>query len=96
MTASGDIPSRRQSIELGNVEKERVHIPSDHIEKVATVQDIDIKFASESKDIFFTEEEATHVKRKIDFFILPLLCGCYIFSVCDFTLSITKLHANNP
>lgn len=29
----------------------------------------------------FAEEEKNRVKRRVDFFLLPLLCGCYIFSV---------------
>ncbi len=40
-----------------------------------------MKLASESEEVLFTDEEAARVKRKIDFIILPLLCGCYIFSV---------------
>lgn len=84
MTTTGEISNTRHSIESGNMEKEQNHAPSDHVEKVASDQDVDIKLASESEEIFFTEEEAARVKRKIDFIILPLLCGCYIFSVGHF------------
>ncbi|KAK4067269.1 uncharacterized protein Triagg1_7712 [Trichoderma aggressivum f. europaeum] len=86
MTASEDISDTRHSIGTGNMEKEQTHVPSNHVEKVTSSQDVDIKLASESEEIFFTEEEAARVKRKIDFIILPLLCGCYIFSFLDKTL----------
>lgn len=33
-----------------------------------------------------TAEENKRVKRKIDFILLPLMCGCYIFSVSTATL----------
>ena len=36
---------------------------------------------NESGHISYTEDEGREVKRKIDFRLLPLLCGCYIFSV---------------
>ena len=29
----------------------------------------------------FSLQEQNQVKRKIDFILLPLLCGCYVFSV---------------
>lgn len=81
MTTTGEISDTRHSIETGNMDKEQDHAPPNHIEKVTSGQDVDIKLASESEEIFFTKEEAARVKRKIDFIILPLLCGCYIFSV---------------
>jgi hypothetical protein len=34
-----------------------------------------------------TAEENRRVKRKIDFILLPLMCGCYIFSVSAAALS---------
>ncbi len=58
------------------------HLPANHVEKIATIQSGDVKVAGESAEILFTDEEARRVKRKIDYIILPLLCGCYIFSVC--------------
>ncbi|KAK4066869.1 hypothetical protein Trihar35433_7296 [Trichoderma harzianum] len=86
MTVTGEISDTRHSIETGNMDKEQDHVPPNHIEKVTSGQDVDIKLASESEEIFFTKEEAARVKRKIDFIILPLLCGCYIFSFLDKTL----------
>lgn len=81
MTSAGDISATKQSIESGNMDKEEVHVPPNHVEDVITDQDLDKKHTSESTEILYTEEEAARVKRKIDFIILPLLCGCYIFSV---------------
>lgn len=81
MTTPGDISATKHSIDSANVEKEEVHVPTNHVEDVTTDQDMDMKPTSESTEIFFTDEEAARVKRKIDFIILPLLCGCYIFSV---------------
>jgi hypothetical protein len=89
MATEGDISGTRQSINSGNMDKEQAHIPTNHVEKVTTGQDVDIKLTSESEEIFFTEEEAARVKRKIDFVILPLLCGCYIFSVGQLCMKLT-------
>ncbi|KKP00143.1 hypothetical protein THAR02_07763 [Trichoderma harzianum] len=86
MTTTGEISDTGHSIESGNMNKHQDHVPPNHIEKVTSGQDVDIKLASESEEIFFTKEEAARVKRKIDFIILPLLCGCYIFSFLDKTL----------
>lgn len=89
MTTAVDISDAKQSTELGKQGKEQTHVPANHVENVTTVQDMDIKFTSESEEIFFTDEEAARVKRKIDFIILPLLCGCYIFSVGHFRVKPT-------
>ncbi|KAL7949251.1 major facilitator superfamily domain-containing protein [Trichoderma barbatum] len=86
MTTSGDISDTRQPIESKKEAKEQSQMPATHVEKVTTNQETDTKLTSESEEIFFTEEEAARVKRKIDFIILPLLCGCYIFSFLDKTL----------
>jgi hypothetical protein len=42
------------------------------------------KLSAESEEVDYSEEEEKQVRRKIDFIILPLLCGCYIFSVRRF------------
>jgi hypothetical protein len=81
MTSAGDVSAAKQSIESGNMDKDEVHVPSNHVENVTNDQDMDKAHISESTEILFTEQEAARVKRKIDFIILPLLCGCYIFSV---------------
>ncbi|KAK1252027.1 hypothetical protein MKX08_003214 [Trichoderma sp. CBMAI-0020] len=86
MTSAGDISATKQSIESGNMDKEEGPLPPNHVENVTMDHDLDKKHPSESTEILFTEEEAARVKRKIDFVILPLLCGCYIFSFLDKTL----------
>lgn len=79
---TGGISATRISIDSGNMEKDdQVHVPTDHVEDVTPGETLDIKLAREPGEAFFTDEEAACVKRKIDFIILPLLCGCYIFSV---------------
>lgn len=73
------------------MEKDQVPVPTDHVEDVTPGETLDVKLAREAEEVFFTEEEGARVKRKIDFIILPLLCGCYIFSVsCP---SIETLYA---
>lgn len=89
MTSAGDISATQPSIESGDMGKEEVHVPTNHVENVATDQDLDKNHISESTEILYTEEEAVRVKRKIDFIILPLLCGCYIFSVRYFCIQPT-------
>ncbi|KAL7933065.1 hypothetical protein V8C35DRAFT_59379 [Trichoderma chlorosporum] len=86
MTSAGDISGIRRSIESGNMGKDQAQMPASHVETVNTDQDMDAKINSKPEEIFFTEEEAARVKRKIDFIILPLLCSCYIFSFLDKTL----------
>ncbi|GFP60272.1 uncharacterized transporter C460.05 [Trichoderma asperellum] len=68
------------------MEKDQVPVPTDHVEDVTPGETLDVKLAREAGEVFFTEEEGARVKRKIDFIILPLLCGCYIFSFLDKTL----------
>ena len=43
--------------------------------------DVNTKLSLQAEDLQYTDEEAKQVKRKIDLIVLPLLCGCYIFSV---------------
>lgn len=92
MPSAGDISATKHSTESGNMDKEEIHLPTNHVENVTTDQDLDKDHASESTEILYTEEEAARVKRKIDFIILPLLCGCYIFSVGHFCIEITDQY----
>lgn len=47
--------------------------------KDAEVQDLQL---ADTGELFeYTEIEEIHVRRKIDFILLPLLCLCYVFSV---------------
>lgn len=50
--------------------------------------DVDVKPAQARDDVYdhteriaYTPKEGARVLRKIDLILLPLLCGCYIFSV---------------
>lgn len=47
----------------------------------ARTTDANTKLSLQAEDLHYTDEEAKQVKRKIDLIVLPLLCGCYIFSV---------------
>jgi hypothetical protein len=47
-----------------------------------------MKVYGEAGHVTYTPEEGQKVKRKIDFILLPMLCGCYILSV-----SIQLLHS---
>lgn len=44
-------------------------------------KDQDLLVESSSVITIYTHDEERHVKRKIDFILLPLLCMCYVFSV---------------
>jgi hypothetical protein len=46
-----------------------------------------MKVYGEAGHVTFTPEEGHKVKRKIDFILLPMLCGCYVLSV-----SISSIH----
>lgn len=43
--------------------------------------DKNTKMSVQTEELQYTDQEAKQVKRKIDLIVLPLLCGCYIFSV---------------
>ena len=43
--------------------------------------DDNTKMSVQAEELQYTDHEAKGVKRKIDLVVLPLLCGCYIFSV---------------
>lgn len=43
--------------------------------------DKNTKMSVQTEELQYTDQEAKRVKRKIDLIVLPLLCGCYIFSV---------------
>ncbi|KAF4437149.1 Major facilitator superfamily domain, general substrate transporter [Fusarium austroafricanum] len=58
------------------------HVESQH----GPGQSENMKIYGESEVITYTEEENKKVKRKIDFILLPLMCGCYVFSFLDKTL----------
>jgi hypothetical protein len=52
------------------------------------ITDVDVKPAQARDDVYdhaeriaYAPEEGARVLRKIDLILLPLLCGCYIFSV---------------
>ena len=45
------------------------------------LKDQDVRVESSSVIPIYTQDEERHVKRKIDFILLPLLCMCYVFSV---------------
>jgi ACS family allantoate permease-like MFS transporter len=92
MTSAGDISAAKDSIESGNMDKEEVQVPINHVENITGDQDLDKSHTGGSSEILFTEEEAARVKRKIDFIILPLLCGCYIFSVGSNYVKITDSY----
>lgn len=40
-----------------------------------------MKVYGDAERITYTEEENKRVVRKIDLILLPMLCGCYMFSV---------------
>lgn len=40
-----------------------------------------MKVYGDAEHISYTEEENKRVVRKIDLILLPMLCGCYMFSV---------------
>lgn len=86
---TADISATRHSTESGNMDKGDTYVPANHVEDITTGENMDRKLTNESGQVFFTEEEAARVKRKIDFIILPLLCGCYIFSVSHFCILTT-------
>ncbi|CEJ89649.1 hypothetical protein VHEMI05480 [[Torrubiella] hemipterigena] len=45
-----------------------------------------MKVYGDAEHITYTEEENRRVLRKIDLILLPMLCGCYMFSFLDKTL----------
>jgi hypothetical protein len=61
------------------------------------ITDVDVKPAQVRDDVYdhaeriaYTPEEGARVLRKIDLILLPLLCGCYIFSVGAATLTLPR------
>ena len=62
-------PVTAQPVEDHDVKGEDVHHESD------------MKVYGHAEHVFFTPEEGKKVLRKIDLILLPLLTGCYIFSV---------------
>lgn len=60
----------------------------DHVEVTHTSSDEDpqtidpnTKLSLQAQELHYTDAEAKQVRRKIDLIVLPLLCGCYFFSV---------------
>lgn len=49
---------------------------------------------NEAGRVSYTEEEGRKTKRKIDLCLLPLLCGCYMFSVRSLNMSYYEPQAN--
>lgn len=61
---------------------------SDHVESISKDNgEAKMKVYGHVDHISYSEKESTRVKRKIDFILLPLMCGCYIFSVCVSSIS---------
>lgn len=57
-------------------------VDGDHVETgVSSYVDKNTKMSVQTEELEYTDQEARRVKRKIDLIVLPLLCGCYIFSV---------------
>ncbi|RFU75810.1 mfs transporter [Trichoderma arundinaceum] len=86
MNAEVELSNPKKSTESVSWDKKQAQPPTNHVENIIMVQAGDMKLTGESEEVSFTNEEAARVKRKIDFIILPLLCGCYIFSFLDKTL----------
>jgi hypothetical protein len=61
-------------------------VMSDHVESIYKGAGADraakMKVYGQVDHIAYSAKESARVKRKIDFILLPLMCGCYIFSVC--------------
>lgn len=57
---------------------EVTHTPSSEDPQIANPN---IKLSLQAQELHYTKDEAKKVKRKTDLIVLPLLCGCYFFSV---------------
>ncbi len=65
----------------GRVEEDAKRVTSvSHLESDAEVND-GSKLPDEHEPVECTEEELKRVRRKTDFILLPLMFGCYFFSV---------------
>ncbi|KAI5467804.1 major facilitator superfamily domain-containing protein [Mariannaea sp. PMI_226] len=79
-----ETPLDQRNVE--DYEKAKDQAMSDHIEKGSHVEVSGMQVYGQSEPISISDEENKAVKRKIDFILLPLLCGCYIFSFLDKTI----------